>query len=289
MRPMLEKLPVGHFSFNCKQMVIPFLDYPWHYHPDYELTLIEKSEGTRFVGNHIERFKDGDLILLGPNLPHIWKNDEAYYEKNSLLRAHCTVIHFKDNSFGETFFQLPEMENVRRLLQKANRGIKVTGKTRDALSAEMIRLFNEKGIYRILELLSILEKIAVSKDITQLSSPGFCNAHNETDSERMSCIYNYILQNYNKEISLDEIAEKVNMNTTSFCRYFKSRTKKTFTNLVNEIRIGQSCKILIEKDMSISQISFECGYNNLSYFNRQFKKYTGMNAKQYIEHYKMTN
>ncbi len=281
MDPMLEKIPeYPGSSIAVKREVTPYMDYPWHYHPEYELIYVEKSYGIRLMGDHIGHFNDGDLVFISAHLPHVWRNDQAFYQNNEDLFVDVYVIHFLEQHFGD-LFSLVESALIRDLFRKGQRGLRIFGKTHELVSSQIKAIYRSSGFKRLTLLLEILDLLSKSDEYEPLSSPGFNNGNNIVDSERISVVYEYVIQNFDKPISLAEVAAKLHLNKTSFCRYFKSRTTKTFSHFVNEVRIGKACKMLINSNLTICQVSHNVGYNNISHFNRQFKLFTGATATEY--------
>lgn len=282
MKARLEKLTLEpKYSFVVQKDDYPYYPTPWHYHPEYELVLVVKSTGQRIVGDRTENFEDGDLVFLGPNLPHAYKNDAIYYKGIPSLRAEAIVIHFREDFLGKDFFHLPEMIPVNQLLDKAKFGLKINGKTRAAITEYMHEMLSESGHKRIIKLLAILELLSVTNEYEPLASPGFIQKYTASGTERITRVHEYIIINFRKDISLTDIAEVACMSVPSFCRFFKSCTRKSFSQYLNEIRIGYACKLLVEDKYYISKICYESGFNNMSNFNLQFKKITGMSPLQY--------
>ena len=289
MKPVLEKLTLEpKYSFVVLNDILPYYPTPWHYHPEYELVLVVKSTGQRIVGDNIENFVDGDLVLIGPNLPHVYNNDSQYYEGKEELTAEAIVIHFTEESFGKGLFKLPEMTLIKQLFKKSQCGLKFKGKTRKVITSKMRNILASSGSSRIIELLSILEILSLSSEYQLLSSPGFILKNNSSGAERITKVHEYILRNFSKDISLEDVAGIANMAPNSFCRLFKSCTRKTFSTFLNEIRIGYACKLISEGKQNIAEICYSSGFNNLSNFNRQFKKITQKSPLQYKKNYMST-
>lgn len=275
MKPVLEKLTLEpKYSFVVLHDTLSYYPTPWHYHPEYELVLVVKSTGQRIIGDNIENFVAGDLALIGPNLPHVYNNDSQYFEGREDLNAEAIVIHFTEESLGKGFFELPEMTLIKQLFRKSQCGLKIEGKTSKEIAAKMHNMLTSSGSARIIELLSILEILSLSSEYRLLSSPGFTLKNNSSGAERITKVHEYILRNFKKDISLEEVAGIANMAPNSFCRLFKSCTRKTFSTFLNEIRIGYACKLISEGNQNVAEICYSSGYNNLSNFNRQFKKIT---------------
>lgn len=282
MKPKYEKLMLEpKYSFVLQKDVYPYYPTPWHYHPEYELVLVIKSSGRRTVGNHEERFTDGDLVLLGPNLPHAFQNDPQYYEGDPLLTAEAIVIHFTEDFLGSAFFQLPEMVRVNQLLSHAKFGLKIQGGTREKVAGIMQEMLKMSGPRRIIALLTILEILSISEERCSLASSGFVQQHEVWGDDRVTKVHAYIMKNFSRDISLSEAAEVANMSVPAFCRFFKACTRKAFSVYLNEIRVGYACKLLLEEKFNISRICYVSGFNNMSNFYRQFKKVTGKSPLQY--------
>lgn len=268
-------------SFYSKYAEVPYTYDQFHYHKEYELLYTIKNNGTRFIGDSIESFSDYDLVLVGPGLPHYWQSDKEYYENNPELKAKIVVIHFELDFLGADFFQTPEMILVKNMLLKANRGLRFSDKLAYKLESNLIEITSGNNWKQLIGLLSILSEMAVSEYST-IASEGFSSSyHLSKNEDRITGIYNYLIQNHHENISLGDVAEFANMNSSAFCRYFKKVTSKTFSDCLNEIRIGIACKKLINTDLSVSEIGYTCGYQNISYFNRQFRQVKGLSPSAY--------
>lgn len=264
-----------------------YFDKPWHFHKEYELVLIDKAEGTRFIGDHVSHFTDGNLALIGPNIPHLYRNSENYY-KNKKLVAKSIFIHFTDDFPGKSFFDLPEMKLVRRLLDKSSLGFNIHGKSNQYVKQKLIDMQQELPAQRLLSLLDILIFLSTSKDLKNILSSGF-TASNSNDTDRINIVLQYIMENYTSEIYIEEIASKLNMSVASFSRYFKHHTRKTFSHYVTEIRIGHACRLLMEDNYNISEICYLSGFENLSNYYRHFKKIVGVIPKEYKSRFLINN
>lgn len=282
MHPILEKVSTDSTnSFALKEEILPYIKIGWHFHPEYELTLFTESTGKRFIGDHTDNFGPGDLLLLGPNLPHYMRNDEIYYKNEPGLRIRAIVIHFSRDFIGDKFFDIPEMIPVKKLLHNASRGIHIYGEAQKKVAPLMEKLLKVNGYSRLMCLLDILQQIAHSDEQRLLSSLGYQNSFSLNDAERINSVFDYLLQRFTEEISLQAVAAHIHMNTSAFCKFFKNRTGKTFSHILNEIRIGHACKLFIEEGLSVSQVCYSCGYNSLSYFNRKFKAITKYSPMEY--------
>lgn len=267
-----DSFSVNHFKYSGS---FPGL---WHYHSEYELTLIVKSSGTRFVGDHIDRYTENDLIFIGTNLAHTWKTDSPK-EKNQSSEA--LVIHFKEDFLGKTFFATPELYAVEKFLQLSRRGVKIIGQTQAAIIVCMYQIQSLAGINKLIKLLQILSLLVDSEDLILLSSEGYNHYINENTNDRLNKVHAYIMNNFKLSIRLTDAADIANMSPTAFSRYFKQRMQKPFSQFINELKVGYACKLLMLHKFSIQQICFECGFQNVSNFNKQFKNYTELSPKQF--------
>jgi AraC-like DNA-binding protein len=221
------------------------------------------------------------MLLLGPYLPHYMRNDEEYYQGISDLRIRAIVIHFSEDFCGKGFFDIPEMANVKKMLLKSSLGLKISGDTQRKLALSMEKLLATSNYERLRILLDILNEIANSQEVTSLSSVGYNKFSPHEDTTRIDKVFEYILQNYTKDVTLQEIADNINMSVSAFCKFYKKRTGKTFTQTLNEIRVGHACKLFIERGLSVSEVCYQSGFNNLSYFHRNFKKITNFAPLEY--------
>jgi AraC-like DNA-binding protein len=251
------------------------------FHPEVEILLVIHGSGTRLIGDSVGRFVQGDLVMIGPNVPHLWYSDEKYTKGNSNLMSEAIFILFKTDIFGEQFFNLPESVSIIKLIQLSRRGINLKGKTRKEVASLMVSINNSVGFKRISLLISILEIISSDKEYQFLSNLIVQNTINLSDSNRLNKIYKYVINNFQQEITLDKIASIASLSKSSFCHYFKKRTNKTFIYFLTEIRIAFACHLLIEEDQPVEEICYTCGYNNVSYFIRQFKGITGFTPLRY--------
>jgi AraC-like DNA-binding protein len=236
--------------------------------------------GTQFIGDHIKNFKTGDVVLVGSNLPHYWRFDDIYFKNNPDISADVRVAHFCHNFWGSQFLNLPENINIKNILQKAKRGVCVHGKAKAQVAQLLEKMLCTDGAKKIMLLMEALIVIAEST-VSLLSSIAFDNDFKEAENDRINAIYEYTLANFKKKIHTDEIAAIANISPNSFCRYFKSRTRKTYSQFLAEIKIGNACKFLIEDKISIKQISFESGFQNFASFHKQFKLITRQTPLQY--------
>jgi AraC-like DNA-binding protein len=278
---LLKVLENNTASFDVRLEKVPFFDNPWHYHPELELNLITKSKGARFVGDNIERFKEGDLVLLGSNLPHYWRNDESYYQDNSTEIAEAIILRFRLDFLGKSLLSIPEMCEVKQLFQDAAHGIYFGPTTSDQIKPFLLKLLFAKGIEQVIYFLEIFKILVQADDSRVLSTIIFGELNPINDSDRMNHVLNHIHLHLQDNITLETVAKLSNMNVTAFCRYIKAKTNKTFIELLNDIRIAYACRLLVDSPSNISEICYNCGFNNLTHFNYVFKKITGLNPTTY--------
>ncbi|PRY89251.1 AraC family transcriptional regulator [Mongoliibacter ruber] len=275
-------------AFVVKELIAPFFDKNWHFHSEYQLFWVLKGRGTRFIGDQMKPFKEGEMILTGPNLPHLWRNDQEYFQKNSTLSTHGIVVYFPEDFLGGTLWEKEEFEDIRNLLLKSQRGLEIKGPTNFKLRELLKRIVHEKGAGGILGLLEILHVLAHSKDCELITHAGYINTNKESEKDRMSQVYEYVMENFKKKIFLEEVAALANMTESAFSRYFTSRMNKPFSEFLSDVRIGHACKLLHELEANVSEICYESGFQTLSNFNRQFKERMGVTPMAYRKDYLKT-
>lgn len=254
-------------GFAVKEIQGDACNCPWHCHPEAELILVLQSHGYRIVGDSIQSLQRGDLVLLGPNLPH------AYQHKDHLSAhptpAHCVLLQFEEQVWS-TMLDLPAMAPVRRLLQRASVGLQIQGPTRKHVAALLLEMLKLRGLPRIAVFLQTLDALAHSRTCRSVASSGYATALPAWEQERVDRVYQFIDQNYHRPIRLAEAARLAHMSEGAFSRFFRTHLGKTFPAFVNDLRIGRACRLLAESEMAITEIALTCGYRNLSNFNRQF-------------------
>ena len=277
-KPFLEKVYPGFGSSVLVKKHTEFLKTnkaTWHFHPELELVYVNKGQGKRHIGNHLSYFNNSQLLLIGPNLPHNGFTDRL------TTNGFETLIQFKEDFLGKDFFELQEMKKIKELFERSKKGILFGSETKIKVGYKIEKLVEKKGFKKLLVFLEILNILSKTSDYTILNVDGYAVETELQDSSKLDIIYKYINNNFKDHISLDQIANVANMTVPAFCRYFKKVTGKTFTKLVNEYRVVHATKLLSESTMSITDISFECGFNNFSHFNKLFKEITGKNASGY--------
>lgn len=280
MKPAFEQTPQRPWeSFHFEELRSSSYNATWHFHPEYQLTLVLKSHGYRLVGDNIAPLTPGDLVLLGPNLPHVWHQDQT--SSRSPDAVHAIVVRFLDTFLGQPFLRIPEMIPVQRLLRRARRGLRVSGRTRDLVAERLLRLGNVHGLERIAGLLSILAILAESRELTPIASAGFVPVLERDDQNRVERVIAFINDHLAEPIDRDALAAKAHLSPSAFSRFFKVRTGKSLPQYLNELRVGRACRLLANEHSKIVDIALQCGFNNLANFNRRFREITGLNPSDY--------
>lgn len=233
------------------------------------------------VGDHIESFSEGDLVFMGPFLPHVWVNDPEFVQGRSAYPADAVVVQFVDNFLGKPFMEIPEMEAFLAFLKLSQQGIEIKGPAREKIATLMVQMLSLNGLQRLSALLTIFDILTRNTHYKLLASPGFTQNTNLKSSDHFRRINEYIMQNFQEEISLTDMASVANMGVTTLCNFFKEHYRVTFVEYLNTIRVGHACKLLSEKDMNVVEVAYECGFNNLANFNRQFKKFKQVTPSEY--------
>lgn len=268
-------------AFVAKELIAPHFDKAWHFHQEYQLFLVLEGKGTRFIGDQMKPFREFDMVFTGPNLPHLWRNDAAYFEKESTLSTHGVVVYFGEDFLGNSIARKEEFAAIKCLFERSYRGLEITGVTNLRLRHLMQELPHKKGIESMLLLLQILQILAESSDCNPITNEHYTNTNKESEKDRMRKVYEFAMENFGEKIQLAQVSALANMTESAFSRYFKSRMNKTFSEFLMDVRIAHACKMLHEVDRNISEISLECGFNTLSHFNRQFKEKMGVTPIQY--------
>lgn len=235
----------------------------------------------RIVGDNIEYFTDGDLTLIGPHLAHASYSGKEYSVSEGGHEVHALVVYFHPDWFTRELLSSSDFIFLQKLLTKMERGLQITGKTRIKIIKDLTQLKNKKGLERLIKLLEILDAVSRSEDFRYLASEGYSNSYAQVDVERLGEVYKFVMKNFTNNIRLQDVSAIANMTTTSFCKYFKVKTGKTFSNFVNELRIGEATKLLYDPNNSIAQICYSCGFNNMTNFNKTFRSFTKMTPTEY--------
>lgn len=255
----------------------------WHFHPEFELTYIQASQGRRLVGDAFENYRSGDMVLLGPNLPHTWRSEDRNPGSSGRKMLHrAIVIQFTESFLGTHFFNLPELENVLKLLKRSHLGLLVEGKTRDEIARRLASMSELAPFDRLIELLRILHTLSrCKKDITEICKTAVVGVPSHGAQRRIDRVFRYLHEHYTMPIIQTEVASLLGMNPSSFSRFFKKTTGITFIEYIGELRISHACSLLTETDLSILEVSVRSGFNNLSNFNRTFLRLKKVTPRRY--------
>jgi len=285
MKPHLHIVPrETDCDYLARHHTLPNFGTTWHYHPELELHYIIRGQGVRFIGDNVNNFNDGELLLLGKNLPHMWRCNDNYFLEDSKLSAEAVVVQFLTNFMGEDFLKKPESEPIIKLYKQAKNGLIIEGETREKIISLMHQSVKKDSLSRFLLIFSMINILSKSNEMRPICTGHIVYHTNHDEKERINKVCSYTLQNYKKNIDLEEIASIANLSSTSFCRYFKAKTNKTFRSFLIEIRISHAKRMLIEKKSRTTEsICFECGFNNRSNFFRHFKSITGHTPIEYRE------
>ena len=281
MKPHYKPIPSESKLFKVEfQKTSKEFYYPWHYHAELELTYILSGQGVRYVGNSIENFYEAELVLLGSNLPHSW-NTTADYEQP----VNAIVIYLKEDFLDKNWMQSIEFEGIRNLFALMKKGIKVDNKVAAELKQKFYELLNASPFEKLMILLQVLEYLSHNQEYRFLCQQEFTCDFDDTDKTRINTVYNYIQTHYQEQVSLADIASKLNMSEEYFSRYFSKTMKKPFFEFLNEYKINRACKLLIETDKQISEICYASGFESIPFFYRQFKKFKDCQPKTYRMNY----
>lgn len=261
---------------SFKILLTPNLNdlFYWHFHPEYEIVYAEAANGIRHVGDHISKYEGSDLVFIGPNIPHL---NFDYGVKTS---CEIVVVQMKEDFLGKDFFGLPELGDVKNLLRRAQSGIAFYGETKKRVSEKLKELSSLSHFKQLMELLNIFQLLATSNEYEDLHGRPIANASLLKEQQRMHRIYHFIETHYQHAIDVNEVASLTHLTTAAFCRYFKKTTHLTFTDFLSQYRINQAKKLLL-LDKNVTEACYESGFENLSYFNKTFKKITGENPSQF--------
>ncbi len=256
-------------------------DNPWHYHPEVEVLHCIKGKGTNFIGNAIRNIEEGELLVLGKNLPHTRQRDRKYYGSHPDEEPESIVVQFRDDFLGDKFFDLREFRHIRTLLDEATLGLKFFGKTLKEATSRLSGMVSMNPTAAVLELLGMLDGLARSDEFIKLNSGNYVIETHEKSAQKINSVYHFTIEHFRETISLDQVAALTDHSAAAFCRYFKTRTRKSYFQYLTEIRIGYACELLREGNMDVTRVCFASGFNNLSNFHKQFKKVMRLTPSEY--------
>lgn len=267
--------------FFIREVNQHYFSSEFHFHKECQLAYIIKGSGKRIVGDSVEHFDGNELVFIGSDIPHVWYNTEKKYEKSKKILSTSLSLFIASEKFLTRLSDFVDIEKIKSLFQKAQRGMVITGKSKLKLISLLKKAAKEHSIEQIITLLKIVRLLSITDEYTFLITSNYVNTFQNRENERMNNVYEFLIKNFKKEISLSEVASVAAMNPNAFCRFFKSRTQKSLTQFINEIRIGHACKLLTNRDASIGHIAYDCGFNNISNFNRSFKIVKKRNPREY--------
>lgn len=272
MKPAIHKSAIPNSQiFVVRNLREKHFDPVWHAHSEYQLFVVLQGTGTRFIGDSIRSFKPGELILAGPHLPHLWRSDEKYFRKKSSLDAKGIVVYLDEHFLGKNMLDKIELHRLKTLFDKSMRGLEFYGHNKLLVTEMMKELLYMDGVRSLIQLLQILDILSTTKEYHYVSSRHYSDSINEHETNRLNKVYEYIIKNYRNKIPLKKMADILHMTPTSFSRYFSMKNNKTYSRFIAEIRVKHACELLTETDMSVAEICYDCGFNTLSNFNKQFK------------------
>ncbi|SRR5258706_7170298 len=254
-----------------------------HQHPEIQIMLILQGEGTLIAGDYVGRFAAGNLYVIGSGQPHVFRSDKNYYHKKSKLKAKAVSLYFNEKYWGDSFWQLDEMKLVRKFSVRAMHGLQVNGKVKNEIAEGIHQLKNVQGIDKLILFLSMLKRLCEAKGTKPLAVSALGSNFNPEEGKRMNSILSFTFRESHRKIYIGEAAGIANLSTEAFCRYFKLHTQKTYTLFLNELRVSNACQMLMNKDWSIQDVCYQSGFNNISNFNRIFKRVTGKSPSNYLK------
>jgi AraC-like DNA-binding protein len=278
---IFQKLPLtSGSSFVVQRYESPYFETPWHFHEEYELVYCERGFGKKFIGNSLSSYQEGELAFIGKNVPHLFKADNSFYRAGATSKPSSVVIQFLYGFLGKDFFESAEMAGMKKILLLSMNGLMVMGKTRTQIKEIMLGMLDAGSIERLNGLIKIFGLLSNSTELQPVSLDEVSGV-NAYDGLKMNRVLEYALQNFKNKISIAEVAALANLSGSAFCRYFRSRTQKTFLSFIIEMRLNEACRLLNETQLSVLEICYESGFKNLSNFNRLFRKQFGQNPGDY--------
>lgn len=281
MDPIYKKNVDVRHSFKLKNTIGQSFDGLWHFHEEYELIYIWEGKGEKVIGDNVSTLNKGDLLFLGSELPHLFSCDQDFTMKD---RAGSLVIHLNNHFFNDDLLKCPEFSSIQKLFKQSKSGIEFFGKTQ-AIAERIQKMFTLDKTECMLEILSVLNSLSVNFDSKSLASSGYTTSFSKEDYQRINKACKYVMEHYKDDITLDDIVNIIGFTKAAFCRHFKKVTGKTFFTYINEYRIGQACRLLMETNLNVTEISYKCGYNSISNFNKQFKNIMNTNPSMYRERF----
>lgn len=284
MKPVRTTIPesINSEVFAVRVTALPFFSSEFHFHEECQLVYVIQSQGKRIIGDSIEPFASDEVVLLGPQIPHVWYNDKHYFEHQaSEIHARSIALFFNEEKILRELSMFAPVHKLEAVLRKARRGMKFEGHTKEMLKELLQQISMKEGLDRVITLLNIFKILDQSVEYQLLASEGYTNKYLSNDKERIDKVFHFIFENFRQDISLNDVAAIANMNRQAFCRYFKSRTQKTFVEFLNEVRISHACRLLTESNQAVANLAYDCGFNSITNFNRIFKEIKGISPRQF--------
>lgn len=284
MKPVHTTVPesINSEVFAVRVSALPFFSSEFHFHEECQLVYVMESQGKRIIGDSIEPFASDEVVLLGPQIPHVWYNDKHYFEhQSSEVHARSIALFFNAAKILRELAMFAPVHKLESVLQKARRGMKFEGQSKEMLKELLLQISMKKGLDRVITLLNIFKILDQSSEYQLLASEGYTNKYLSNDKERIDKVFHFIFEHFRKDIALNDVAAIANMNRQAFCRYFKSRTQKTFVEFLNEVRVSHACRLLTESSRPVADLAYDCGFNSMTNFNRIFKEIKGVSPRQF--------
>jgi len=277
-------------SIHLQEDKLPYFYIHLHRHPETQITWVVSGEGTLIIGNNMQPFQSGDLFVIGANQPHLFKSDPSYFVASNRKKIHSLNIFFNTNGFLSQLLEFPEMHSIKKFISISNYGIQASENDASKLSEHFLKIRNSPDGFQLAYFIEMLQVMANLRQWKYFSTESFEYVYSDTEGLRMNDIYQYTMNHFTEEITLDKIAAVAYLTPQSFCRYFKKHTSKTYVNFLNEVRINEACKKFMEKNFeSIGNIAYQCGFNSVVSFNRVFKSVTSKTPKEFINAYEKKN
>jgi len=276
-----------HIKSNTQQHQIhsfwvksPMFGFHWHYHPEFEITYVKKGRGTRLVGDHMTSFEEGDFVFLGSNLPHTWISDDEFNQSDEQMEV--AVLQFHPELIYHPLFDIPEAVKINRLLKNASRGIVFNQAGSEKARSLLIQLIEAESVQKLTTFLELLHHLGSILDHPTLASKAYAPPQNRTTEDRILKVCRFVHDHFREQIRLDDVAKLANMNPTSFCRFFKKSTGQSLSDYINDLRIGKASNLLLDqRNLTVSEVAYQCGFNSQTLFNRLFKKKKQVNPTEF--------
>lgn len=282
MKPLYAKIisDINVSTYSTKEISRPFFSTDFHFHSECQITYVVHSKGKRIIGDSINSFESDELTLLGPDLPHVWHNSKK--KEDDSVDAQSLALYFNASQLAPILSNFFDVTAFEKFISLSRRGLLFEGRTKARLKEKLFEIVKlPYNIKKLIVLIEIIEILLDNPEYSFLSTEGYTHNYSLEDNNRIDRVFKYVFDNFNKEISLEHAADMTNMTKQAFCRYFKSRTQKTFIQFVNEVRISESCKLITENTLQINNIAYECGFNSISNFNKTFKSIKKITPSEY--------